>query len=101
MAELIRQQRSRSTGEDPRYRVWNAINPPSGMDFYSVEDPEEAYHLIEELILHQMKDPSVSMNSFGLEELEDDGEYHEWYDEGDNEDIDHTEAFGTPLNDKY
>ena len=50
MAKLIQQVRQNSSGETPRYRVWNAINPPEGMDFYSVENPEEAYHLIEELI---------------------------------------------------
>jgi hypothetical protein len=24
-----------------QYRVWNAVNPPSQMDFYPVEGPEE------------------------------------------------------------
>ena len=102
MAELIRQIRGRATGEHPRYRVWNAINPPSNMDFYSVNDPEEAYHLIEKLILRQMEDPEVASNAFGLEELEDDGEYREWYnDDGDCEDIQSTIAFGKPMYDKY
>lgn len=104
MAQLIRSVRlpvSQASGDaQPPYRVWSAINPPGNMDFYAVENPEEAYHLIARLTEEQMSDPTISRNAFGLEELEGGGngaEYYEWYND-DGEDIDTTGAFGTPLN---
>jgi hypothetical protein len=93
MAKLIQQVRTNGSGETLLYRVWNAINPPGNMDYYSVENPEEACRLIQELIQEQVSDPSVFMNAFGLEELEADGEYHEWYSEIDDENIQDTEEF--------
>ena len=92
MAKLIQQVRKNSSGETPRYRVWNAINPPGNMDYYSVENPEEAYRLIKELIQEQLQDPEIFANAFGLEELEE-GEYFEWYSEIDGEDIRNTEEY--------
>ena len=104
MAKLIQQVRKNSSGETPRYRVWNAINPPgnkdwcclythcSRMHYYSVENPEEAYRLIKELIQEQLQDPEIFANAFGLEELEE-GEYFEWYSEIDGEDIRNTEEY--------
>ena len=85
------------SGETPRYRVWkatfnrlkspyslwNANNPPGSMDFYSVENPEEAHYII------QMWNAEVC----GLEELEADGKYYEWYSEIDDENIQDTEEF--------
>ena len=104
MAKLIQQVRKNSSGETPRYRVWNAINPPgnkdwcglythcSRMDYYSVENPEEAYRLIKELIQEQLQDSEIFANAFGLEELEE-GEYFEWYSYIDGEDIRNTEEY--------
>ena len=77
MAKLIQQVRKNSSGETPRYRVWNAINPPgnkdwcglythcSRMDYYSVENPEEAYRLIKELIQEQLQDSEIFANALG------------------------------------
>ena len=93
MAELIKQVMTNGSGETPRYRVWNAINPTGNMDFYSVENPEEAYRLIQELRQEQVSDPSVFMNAFGLEERNDLDIYYEWYSDIDNENIEDTEEF--------
>lgn len=78
MATLIRSVRS--AGEEPRFRVWHAYNVPNNMDYYEVADPKEARSLIRRLALADLRNPSISSNAFGLEELESDG-YHEWYDE--------------------
>lgn len=81
MAHLIEERRS--TGETPRYKVW-CVNGYGSFD-YAVESPQEAAELINSLAMEQLRDPGVGWNTFGLQELEDDREYHEWYDEeGEN-----------------
>ena len=68
-----------------RYRVWYSRN--GEMRYGSVNSPEEGKRVIVAQALADLKDDSVAVNVFGLEEHEDDG-WHEWYDEEGN-DIDH------------
>lgn len=84
MPELIKTVRTtwENSGKTPRYRVWNAIDPPGSMDFFSVENPEEAHRLIQ-----------IMRGVCGLEELEADGKYYEWYSEIDDENIQDTKEF--------
>ena len=85
MSTLIRSESSYDTGSKPQFRVWHAWNIPQHMDFYAVDGPEEAKKLIEELILADLDNPDIDSNAFGLEELEGDDRYHEWYsEEGDS-----------------
>lgn len=82
MATLVKQ--TRTFEEQPQYRVWVAINPPGNMDYYAVASPEDGARFINEEAARQLQDPDIWGNAFGLEELED-GEYHEWYDDDDND----------------
>ncbi len=69
---------SHDTGEQPRYRVWEASNV--GARHYAVESPQKAADFINRRAEEMLLNPRVVWNTFGLEELEEDG-YHEWYDE--------------------
>ena len=50
----------------------------------SASTRREAKSFIEDLTLQDLDNPLAVWNAFGLEELEDDGQYHEWYDEEGN-----------------
>ena len=71
---------SEHTGLRPHYLVWASVNGEEETT-YAIESPEEGAKLIDELAREQLQDPNVIWNAFGLQVLEDDGEYHEWYNE--------------------
>lgn len=68
---------SETTGENPSLRVWHFKN--SSMTHYAVDDIEEAKRLINQLILDDLADENIFVNTFGLEERESNGDYCEWY----------------------
>ena len=95
MAELIKTVRTtwENSGKTPRYRLWVACNPPGSMDFFSVENPEEAHRLIQIIQNVGMTGVPAHFNGVcGLEELAN-GEYYEWYSDIDAEDIQNTMEF--------
>jgi len=67
--------------------VWNAINPPSEMRFYSVKSVDEAKKTIDFLADLQLKDNRITDNAFGLmigsEDANEEGEitWYEWEDD--------------------
>lgn len=75
---------SHSTGERPRYAVWE--HGSRGSYRYKVDSPEEGAKLINLMAQEQLEDSNIAWNAFGLEELEDG--YHEWYDEN-GDDVDY------------
>lgn len=66
----------------PHFKVWAASD--TGMRQYAVKNPAEAIRLIGDLAKALLEDANITWDAFGLEELESDGEYHEWYDDDGN-----------------
>lgn len=63
-------------------RVWWTRNLPNSInERIPVRDIEEAKKVIKNLISHDLQDPYVTDNVGGLEMLEDEGNWVEWYDE--------------------
>lgn len=66
-----------------KLRVWNSINF-SKMNYYDVDNVEEAIFLINKLVEQQLTDSDITDNAFGLEEFdksmigENDGECDGW-----------------------
>lgn len=64
---------------ESQYRVWYSRN---GHMFYAQADsPEEGQRIIEEQTKIDLRNSCILMNVFGLEEHDDDGQWHDWYDE--------------------
>ena len=85
MAHLI--EHREATREYPRFRVWANLNMGAEVNFYAVESPEEAGELINRLSKAARENSYINTTVYGLEELEEDGQYHEWYNES-GDDID-------------
>jgi len=66
--------------EEGNLRVWNVINPPNKPCYFPVATPEEGNEVITRRAKHQLKNPSIVSNAFGLEVYEH-GEWCEWYNE--------------------
>ena len=85
MVHLI--EHREATKEYPHFRVWANPNMGAEVNFYAVESPEEAGELIKRLSKAARENSYINYGNFGLEELEEDGRYHEWYNES-GDDID-------------
>jgi len=73
-------------GPPSKYKVWNVINPPAKPLFLYVDCPETAKQIIEIMAIAQLCNPMIISNAFGLLELDEDGEWTEWYNE-EGEDV--------------
>jgi hypothetical protein len=62
-----------------KYRVWAVRNPPGEAERWPVSSPWHGAVLIDALAYSDLLDDRIVANAFGLEYLENDGEWYEWY----------------------
>lgn len=74
-------ERFKDIKETRPLRVWCIINPPAYPHRHDVGSVVEAAEWIETEANKQLQNDEIWGNAFGLEVLEDDGEWCEWYSE--------------------
>lgn len=69
-----------------KFRVWWWSD--THLTHYYIDSPQEAFEIVDIIAIRELDDDNVGYNAWGLEELQEDECWFEWYDE-EGYDIEH------------